>query len=201
MGTGVPYPAEPYGITYGFDFLNLDYFFYKIWQLLSLRAIVDIYGFIMYLADLLRPYMIVLCLLLLASIIYCLVRIRQIDREEEWKMMENAMTPYSPSGNPRWQRVLNHIESGEEGEWRLAILECDIILGEMLERMGYHGETIGDKLKSVEPSDFATLDKAWEAHKVRNMIAHEGANFALSEREARRAVGLYKDVFEEFHFI
>jgi hypothetical protein len=201
MQPTIPYPETPYGITYNFDFLNLDYFFYKIWQLLSLRALLDIYGWLMWLADLLRPYMLVLCLLLLTGIIYCILRIRQIDQEEEWKLAQNAMISHAPSGNSRWQKILDNIESGDENNRRLAILECDIILDEMLEKMGYHGETVGEKLKSVEPSDFTSLDKAWEAHKIRNMIAHEGANFSITEREARRVVGLYKDVFEEFHFI
>ena len=67
--------------------------------------------------------------------------------------------------------------------------------------MGYRGESIGEQLKGVEKSDFTTIDDAWEAHKVRNLIAHEGANFLLSDREAKRVIGLYKNVFQEFHFI
>ena len=80
-------------------------------------------------------------------------------------------------------------------------MEADIILGEMLEKMGYvKGETIGDKLKTIEKSDFTSLDQAWEAHKIRNMIAHEGTDYILTEREAKRVVGLYEQVFKEFRY-
>jgi hypothetical protein len=67
--------------------------------------------------------------------------------------------------------------------------------------MGYKGESIGDKLKKVERSDFITLDKAWSAHKVRNRIAHKGTAFVLSRGEAEEAIDNYKQVFEEFYYI
>jgi len=101
----------------------------------------------------------------------------------------------------RWQSIQDRLHSANDSDWRLAIIESDIVLDEMLGRMGYVGSTISDKLKMVEKSDFNTIDVAWEAHKVRNRIAHDGAAFKLPQHEAERVVGLYQKVFEEFHFI
>jgi hypothetical protein len=106
----------------------------------------------------------------------------------------------SPVKN-RWQNIIKRSQSSSESDWRLAIIECDILLDEMLKKMGYHGESIADKLKLVERSDFHTIDFAWEAHKVRNRIAHSGSDFHLSYSEFERVFGLYKKVFEEFYFI
>ena len=80
-------------------------------------------------------------------------------------------------------------------------MEADIMLEEMLNKMGYKGNGIGEMLKQIEESDFITLNKAWEAHKVRNNIAHRGGDQVLSKDEAERVVGLYKKVFEEFYYI
>ncbi|MES2409301.1 MAG: hypothetical protein V4509_03300 [Patescibacteria group bacterium] len=107
--------------------------------------------------------------------------------------------PHAP--DKRWLSIQDHLHSHNESDWRLAIIESDIVLSEMLGRMGYVGSTIADKLKMVEKSDFNTIDDAWEAHKVRNRIAHDGATFKLPQHEAERVVGLYQKVFEEFHFI
>ena len=71
----------------------------------------------------------------------------------------------------------------------------------MLDKMGYHGATMGDKLKSIEPSDFDTLQEAWEAHKIRNAIAHEGSDYTINKPEAERVVKLFQKVFEEFKYI
>jgi hypothetical protein len=75
------------------------------------------------------------------------------------------------------------------------------MLGDILNRMGYQGDSIGEQLKGVEESDFLTLNDAWEAHKVRNQIAHQGSDYPLSERDAKRIIGLYKKVFSEFFYI
>jgi hypothetical protein len=103
--------------------------------------------------------------------------------------------------NRRWERVIMHLNSTNPNDWKFAILEAEIILDELLDVMGYRGETMSDKLKKIEPSDFSTLDLAWEAHKVRNTIAHEGSDYVMTEREARRVIGLYQSVFEEFNYI
>lgn len=103
--------------------------------------------------------------------------------------------------NRRWERVLEHMNSDNQNDWKFAILEADIILDDLLDVMGYRGETVSDKLKRVEPSDFETIEAAWEAHKVRNVIAHEGTDFVVTQREAKRIIDLYRVVFEEFHFI
>lgn len=103
--------------------------------------------------------------------------------------------------NRRWSNVQSLINSHSVNDWRQAIIEADIILDEMLDKMGYHGDGVGDKLKQVEPSDFITLDRAWEAHKIRNRIAHKGTSHALSRDEAERAIKLYEQVFEEFYYV
>jgi hypothetical protein len=103
--------------------------------------------------------------------------------------------------NPKWMKVLEHVNSPNPADWKLAILEADIILDHLLDKMGYHGATMGDKLKSIEPSDFTSLQEAWEAHKVRNAIAHEGSDYVVTKPEAERVIRLFKKVFEEFQFI
>lgn len=101
----------------------------------------------------------------------------------------------------RWKMILEHVESEHPSDWRLAIIEADIMLAELLDILQLHGDTMGDKLKAVEKSDFLTIDEAWEAHKIRNRLAHEGSEFLINQREARRVIGLYQKVFEEFEMI
>lgn len=106
-----------------------------------------------------------------------------------------------PQKNRTWERVMQLSESDNPAEWKLAIIEADTMLDRMLSGMGYHGETVGERLKSIERSDFTSLDDAWEAHKVRNRIAHEGGDFLITGRETRRVILMYKRVFEEFRLI
>lgn len=102
----------------------------------------------------------------------------------------------------QWQVVLNHINSESPAEWKLAILEADNMLDSILESEGYRGETIGDKLKAMEPGDLVSYNEAWEAHKVRNQIAHEGAaTMDFSKKMARDTIGKFEKVFKELGYI
>ena len=146
-------------------------------------------------------------LFLILGIIYSSIRINHI-RKKEKEALRAAEVPVSATetepviiANPRWEHVQSLILSESEQDWRIAIMEADIMLNDMMTRMQYGGDTLGEKLKSVEKSDFTTIDDAWDAHKVRNEIAHKGNEYILSKREVDRTIRLYQKVFEEFHFI
>ena len=140
------------------------------------------------------------------GIVYSNIRLTQLNKERNKKLQDAANSSSllkhgSEKKNSKWEKVLSHIQTDNPNDWRLAILESDIILDDMMDAIGYRGATLSDKLKAVEKSDFTTIDLAWEAHKVRNQIAHEGSDFLITYREAKRVVGLYRKVFEEFRFI
>ena len=101
----------------------------------------------------------------------------------------------------RWEHIEELMTRTSENDWRQAIIEADILLDEMLAQMGYSGDSIGDRLKRAEESNFANLNQAWEAHKVRNTIAHSGSQFVLTRDEARRVIAMYKRVFDEFYYV
>lgn len=103
--------------------------------------------------------------------------------------------------NPRWENIKNLMKSHNSSDWRQGIIEADIVLDELLTKMGYQGQSIGEKLKQIEKPDFDTLDEAWSAHKIRNKIAHRGADYKLEKNEAERVIKDYKKVFEEFYYI
>ena len=106
-----------------------------------------------------------------------------------------------PEENARWKHVELLMSSHNPSDWRQAVIEADVMLEDMLDKMGYPGVSIGDKLKNIEKSDFETLDRAWEAHKVRNRIAHDGSEYKISFDEVSRVIGLYHDVFKEFYWV
>ncbi len=147
---------------------------------------------------------------LFALIIYCLFELKKIRKAGEENLhseddgdnerYEDGKDPVHP-GQEKWNTVISHILSENPNDWRHAIIEADIMLDEMLTASGYSGLTLGEKLKSADSSTFKTINQAWEAHKIRNAIAHEGADFTLSTREAKRVVRLFEEVFREHNYI
>lgn len=171
---------------------------------------------LLFVANIIEPLSFIsvfISLILLMAIIYTSFLMGELKKEIKAKLESGRESSKETSGGPadvaipagheneKWVKIKNHIESGNPNDWRLAIIEADILLEEMLEKMGYQGNGIGEMLKTVEKSDFHTLDDAWEAHKVRNNIAHQGSDFSLSSAEAKRAIDMYQRVFEEFFYI
>lgn len=184
----------------------LDSFFTFLSRLLAPNFWLNLPERFFALADSLRPYSTAVSLLLLTGVTYCYLRRKQLEGHEEHARgagdKERRAAFFEDSANAlRWEKIIKHLDLGKESEWRLAILEADILLDEMVTNMGYQGDSLGEKLKGIEKSDFTALDLAWEAHNIRNKIAHEGEAFALTEREARRVLALYEEVFKEFHYI
>lgn len=146
-------------------------------------------------------------LVLMIGIVTAMERLRHIRNQEKAIYFPKVEPVYDetakadPELATRWKVITEHVESHNPNDWRQAIIEADIILGDILDKMGYQGDGIGEKLKRVEPADFHTLSQAWEAHKIRNIIAHEGTSYQLSQTEVRRVINLFREVFEEFYYI
>lgn len=101
----------------------------------------------------------------------------------------------------RWPEIQKHLHDDNPSSWKIAIIEADIFLEEVLTNAGYSGVTIGEKLKSANSASFTTLQDAWEAHKVRNEIAHTGGDFILTKRVAQETLTRFERVFHEFGVI
>lgn len=102
----------------------------------------------------------------------------------------------------QWQVVLDHVNSESPAEWKIAILEADDMLDEILEDQGYVGDTVAEKLKTMSRTKIASYDDIWEAHKVRNEIAHGGAiDMDLSKKMARDTIAKFGNAFKELGYL
>lgn len=104
----------------------------------------------------------------------------------------------SQEKNTRWEKILLLTNSENPSDRRMAIIEADVMLEELLGALGYKGDSMGDILKSIDKNQFSSIDAAWEAHKVRNTLVHSGSNFEITERETKRVIALFEKVFREF---
>ena len=140
------------------------------------------------------------------GIIYCVERLKKV-RQKEALIHEAPVEPAFEEPTAanqelirRWDAAKLNIESSNPNDWKQAIIDADIILDDLLNKLGYRGESVGEKLKRVNPGDMKSLNEAWEAHKIRNQIAHE-PGYTLDEHIAKKAFHMYHKVFDEFYFM
>lgn len=149
---------------------------------------------------------IVISLIFFIGFVYAKIRFAQLQEIEGQDLLEAERAwahvhETEDAKNTRWEEIQRHVGSDNPNDWRLAIIEADILLEEALTNAGYVGATIGDKLKTANDATFATLQDAWEAHKVRNEIAHAGSDFVLTQKAANETIVRYERVFQEFDVI
>ncbi len=163
----------------------------------------DVLQFIAGVLEVLAVIGLLLSLAMLYGWLYATVQLKKYGdasdvalTNEEKRFRERALGKQKQ--NPRRVDIARHSVSDNPNDWRIAIVEADILLEEILEKRGFVGATIGEKLRGASIESFRTLNDAWEAHKVRNKIAHEGAGFELTDRIAKQTIAQYERVFEEF---
>jgi len=155
-------------------------------------------GFMQNFLDGMKVLFAVIAIIFFAGTIWIVLRIREAEEEEHKRTAPILPEVAEERGKSiQWQSIKEKASSGNPAEWKLAILEADSVLDELLEERGYPGDSIGERLKSMSPSDFLSYDDAWEAHKVRNQIAHEGASMDLSQKIVRETISRYEKVFKE----
>lgn len=144
----------------------------------------------------------VVSMLAVVVIVYSLIRLHELSSAETEKLglMLNWQTERKQK-NARWERVEEYMTSLNPSDWKIAILEADNILDEVVERMGYKGKNLGERMKMIEASDFPYLDEAWQAHKLRNQIAHKGTDYALTRSDAEQAINIYYRIFKELGYL
>lgn len=187
------------------QFLNLEYFLRLLYELFfggtgsgsgfdasALVALADnIWTIVTILAYL-------FCLAALGIFVYYTMRLYQIRKEDDEKYTTISQEElHEEVESSRWANVQDLMRQNTDASRRQAIIESDVILDELLTRLGYPGESVGEKLRMVNRDRFRTLDQAWEAHKVRNEIAHQGSTYQLSESVAQRSIANYEAVFRE----
>ena len=117
------------------------------------------------------------------------------------KLLKTLIPPEAAQTSPlgsRWEEIQRHLNSVKEAEWKFAVIEADSLVDSILKASGYPGDTMGERLKNIDKTQIVTLDGLWEAHKIRNRLAHD-PNYFLRYGEAKRAVQLYEKTLKELN--
>ncbi len=165
-------------------YINIEYFFNKIYYFGEHVVVwfqnLDISNLGGWTATILG----ILFFICVIIMIYTRMRIYEIE-QETIKSYSGHFQPRvrQVTANDRWTKIEMLFSSANPSDWRVAIIEADSMLDELIVSLGYPGDDLGSRLRAISPGDFPALQSAWEAHKVRNKIAHEGMNYQLSKHE------------------
>lgn len=192
-------------------FINLEYIFVKIYDfLIYIKNVIltgsfsassgggsDFASSFAGIGSWIVTIMTFVIIVLIIWAIYIRVRILEVDEFLDAGYKSHFVKPEIKKTqiNEQWKIIANHFASQNPNDWRAAIMDADSMLDQLVTSLGYTGDSLGEKLTTIRLQDFPTLQIAWEAHKIRNKIAHEGVAYQLTEREKELARKNFEAVF------
>lgn len=99
-----------------------------------------------------------------------------------------------------WKNIEQLIQSPNQSDWNIAVLQADALLDDTLKNIGYEGPTMADRLKIVDPNQLPSLDRIWSSHRLRNAIAHNPTDQHTRETIVS-AIASYRQAFRELGFM
>lgn len=170
-----------------------------------------------------KALFLIFSIFLIISIIIVIAQSRPFLQESWFMTFKGSDVPTLTLGKLRrkWQMIEKRLASRDESNyknlsprlWRssrtfllasarnkIAVIEADKLLDNLLERAGYAGKSLGDRLKRLTSAQISNLDALWQAHKLRNDIVHN-IETEVKFHQAQQAIEAVKKALEELEAI
>ena len=96
----------------------------------------------------------------------------------------------------QWDRIKKRTESGAESDYKLAVIDADDFLEEVLENRGYEGDSFEESIKNAGRLVESIMNDILYAHEIRNSIVYN-PDFKLSTTEAKKVLATYESAANE----
>lgn len=148
-----------------------------------------------------RWFLIVYCIVLFVDIIL-LLWVHGLRGDIRKNRYGTAERPLKSTAALRreWQRILSRLKKNDPNENKLAILEADQFTDRVLQEIGYPGANLQERLEEMSLVSFDSVDKAIEAHQIRNRIIFD-TEWHPTQEEAAHALGLFHDFLDHWEIV
>lgn len=143
-----------------------------------------------------------LSLFFLAFIIFALLKTKWL----EFSFLEDLseLLTFRPYGFRKiaasWKKIIKRIDARDQSEYKVAIIEADGMLNEILQKMGFIGKSLDDKLKQLDSNILSNIDQVWEAHNLYNDIIND-PDFKLGKEETQKVLNIYEQALKELQIL
>ncbi len=139
--------------------------------------------------------------LLFWGIVYMIINTGFARRKVEHYMDK---TGYGDVGKRRhlkaWHKIVERSKQPDETEWKMAILEADKLLDDVLRSSGYNQPTVDDRFNALSMELISNYDQVMQAHEVRGKVSKD-PEFSLTHAEAIEILKIYKKALQELGLI
>lgn len=97
-----------------------------------------------------------------------------------------------------WDQIEQSVKQGKLGE-KIAVIEADKLVDNVLKSMLIPGETMGERLKAAGYK-YPGIRDVWPAHRIRNRLVHE-SEYHLYPGDAKRTLEDFRRALRELNVL
>ena len=133
-------------------------------------------------------------LAMISFIVYALLRTSWLNKLFLYDVQE--FLTYKHFGlsktKKKWEEIERYFKKGTEPEMKLAIVEADSLLDNILRVLSYKGKDLSSRLDGLNTNILENLDDVKEYHKIYSNIVHD-PTYRLDFKTAEDALKAYRD--------
>jgi hypothetical protein len=95
----------------------------------------------------------------------------------------------------KWDKITSKIKKHRESDCKLALIEAESMLDEVLSQRGYTG-SLGEKLNQIKADTVSNIEEVRGAHAIIRDIKHD-PNYKISVNQADWILDNYRKMFRE----
>lgn len=95
----------------------------------------------------------------------------------------------------QWKSIMKKTESGNEKDFKLAVIEADDFLNATLDERGFKGETLEELLGGAVKRMLPNFQEILDAHKIRDSIVFD-PDYKLDIESAKRMLANYESAIK-----
>ena len=129
----------------------------------------------------------------LAFVIYFMINSSWL----QYKFLEDAIEFFSWQAygsremSKQWNKIKKRTESGSISDYKLAIIDADDLLAEVLDNRGFEGDDFQETIEKAGRLISPILSDITRAHEVRNSIVYD-PNYNLTVDQAKKMLSVYE---------
>jgi len=92
----------------------------------------------------------------------------------------------------RWNKIKKRAENGIEAEYKLALIEADDFLNEMLEERGFKGDNFEELVNNAGKIMLPEMEEILSAHEIRNAIVYN-PDYKIDLEQVKKILSVYEN--------
>lgn len=90
-----------------------------------------------------------------------------------------------------WNKIVRRVKTNSETEFKLAVIEADLLFNEVLKRCGYAGKTLQEKLDKINPDMLSDIDGIRKADRVYQHLLRD-SKYKLDYEQTKKIIKVFE---------